>query len=396
MTALTQPSGQILIASDNSTDAESVRCLTADKFTNIRISTNPQRAVQDFDAVPTDILILAFKTLEAAERYYLGLFRLSTRIHAQPHRTVVLCGTADLKRVSELCMNKHFDDYVLFWPLNHDAPRLPMAIHLGLRELSVLHRGAPTVAEFAAQARRLQELEALLGQATTKGVSKAADIEHALKTAGTDIQGTLQGMTRRLTEGDLSAMVEVKDSAQLKHQFTRMYDENIARTLQATSESVQNLKQWAGGLKGEVAPHLETVKAMGAMAEKVRPLVLIVDDDQFLKNVLSKVLMAGHYEVATSSSGSEAMALLRTLRPDIVLMDIGLPGMDGIETTRKLKGIAHLARLPVIMLTGMSDAGSVLESRKAGAVDFITKPIVKETLLQKVARALGMSKPLPG
>lgn len=162
-------SANILITSDDPSDADLVKRPFAAEFSKIFISTSQDKAVDDFELRRPDVLVLAFNTLEKAERYYLGLYRMSTTIELHPHRTVILCGKDDFKRVSELCMKRYFDDYVVFWPMNHDAPRLAMSVHLALRELTSSRSLGPSIAEFAAQARRLGELEKLLDSQLTLG-----------------------------------------------------------------------------------------------------------------------------------------------------------------------------------------------------------------------------------
>src|ERR1035437_1795998 len=171
-TAMSKPAQAtvtILIASDSVTDAALVKELLDEEFEQVFISTDPQRAVKDFERHCPGILVLAFNALEKSERYYLGLYRLSGKIHLQPHRTVILCNTAEVGRVYQLCRKEYFDDYVLFWPMTHDAPRLPMSVHHALRDLAPLSDGGPSVAEFAVQARRLAELENLLDQQMAQG-----------------------------------------------------------------------------------------------------------------------------------------------------------------------------------------------------------------------------------
>src|SRR5882762_9564071 len=117
----------ILVATEALADAQLVKKLLDEEFDNVAISTKSELAVQDFEKHRPAVLILAFDSLEEAERYYLGLYRLSTIVHSVPHHTLILCNKNDLWRVYELCKKQHFDDYVLFWPVTNDAPRLRMA-----------------------------------------------------------------------------------------------------------------------------------------------------------------------------------------------------------------------------------------------------------------------------
>jgi hypothetical protein len=89
----------ILIASDNSGDADMVKNFLAAEFSKTYLSTVPDKAVADFELRQPDVLVLAFDTLEKAEGYYLGLYRLSKAIQTHPHRTVILCSKDDVKRV---------------------------------------------------------------------------------------------------------------------------------------------------------------------------------------------------------------------------------------------------------------------------------------------------------
>lgn len=142
----------ILIASDSVTDAALVKDLVITEFQQAFVSTDPDKLPKDFKDHQPSVLILAFKTLEKSERYYLGLYRLCKEIHQYLHRTVILCNKEEIKRAFELCKKEYFDDYVLFWPMTYDTPRLTVSVYHALRELAVLKSNGPSAAEFAAQA----------------------------------------------------------------------------------------------------------------------------------------------------------------------------------------------------------------------------------------------------
>jgi hypothetical protein len=152
----------ILIATDNTEDAKEVKDLLAENYQNIFISINPDTTVQDFESHQPDVLVLGFKTLEKAEGYYLGLYRLSSVVHTLPHRTLILCKKTEINQVYELCKKGYFDDYIQFWPIMYDVPRLAMSVHHAIRDLDNIKSNSSAV-ELATQARRLSELESLLG-----------------------------------------------------------------------------------------------------------------------------------------------------------------------------------------------------------------------------------------
>lgn len=86
--------------------------------------------------------------------------------------------------------------------------------------------------------------------------------------------------------------------------------------------------------------------------------------------------------------GVQALNILLKVQPDAVLIDIRMPDMDGIETTRRLKTVPQFVALPVIMASGNSEGASVRDSMKAGATDLVVKPYDRDSILPKVARAL--------
>ncbi|MBK7062530.1 MAG: hypothetical protein IPH51_19605 [Rubrivivax sp.] len=132
---------------------------------------------------------------------------MSKLVHVTPHHTVILCEKDDLRRVYELCRKKYFDDYVLFWPLTHDAPRLPMAVRHGLRQLATSAGSTPSVADFAVQARRIAELEGRLAQYAAHGAKHVDAASRSLRQVGDGIGAALDSFSQRVSDGELAAMI---------------------------------------------------------------------------------------------------------------------------------------------------------------------------------------------
>ncbi|PQJ97249.1 response regulator, partial [Chromatium okenii] len=104
---------------------------------------------------------------------------------------------------------------------------------------------------------------------------------------------------------------------------------------------------------------------------------------------IETVLKEENYRLVFAASGLEALSLLRQLRPDVVLMDVRMPDMDGITATQRLKALPQFAQLPVIMITGHSEKAVVVDSLRAGATGFLVKPFGRDTLITKLREALG-------
>lgn len=380
---------RILVATEDPTDGALVRKLLNGEFSNVAVSSVPGRAVADFEQRKPNVLILAFKQLDMAERYYLGLYRLGESIHAIEHRTVILCDKEQLRRVYELCRKEYFDDYVLFWPMAQDAHRLPMSVHQALKQMASDGTGTPGVGEFAAQARRIVDLEARLVQFKARGEERVDQATRSLHETGLQIGDALDGFSRRISGGDLRDVVEVRDPGRFRSAFDRLKSDEIDTRLRSAQAAVQPLREWAGGLERDLAPQLESARALRRLACSVLPRVLVVEDDEYQRTLLTQLLSDADLELRFAATGAEALGLLRKHRPDLILMDVGLPDIDGIEVTRRLKASAQYAAIPVVMITGYSDRSVVLESMKAGAVDFVVKPLERQALLAKLRKTLA-------
>ena len=380
---------RILIAADSAANASLVKKLLEDEFGTIAISTNPERIVEEYQEAQPDVLVLAFNGMDKSQRYCLGLYRLGSEIQQRPIRIIMLCTKEEVRHAYVLCRDGLFDDYVLFWPVSNDAPRLLMAVHHATHELASMATQQPRAVEFLAQARRLAELETLLQERIAADDASLASTNTALKNTEHDISVALDGFSRRITSGGMHGMLEVKDAAGLKSEFAHFRREAISAPLEALTQSVQPLARQAEQFRASCTPYMESMRALSALADRVQPTLLVIDDDEFQCKLVAKALEAQNYERAFAHSGRDALAILRRLRPDLILLDVIMPLMDGIEMARQIRLVNWLANIPIIMLTGRSDKDTVHECLKAGAKDYIVKPFDRSTLVARVAHALG-------
>jgi PleD family two-component response regulator len=120
--------------------------------------------------------------------------------------------------------------------------------------------------------------------------------------------------------------------------------------------------------------------------------ILIVDDIARNIQVLANVLDKAGYSVAAASDGRKALAMLASVLPDLVLLDVMMPGLDGFEVCRRIKASAETSRIPVILLTARTSAEDVLTGFQAGAVDYVTKPFNTKELLARVRTHIMLKK----
>lgn len=128
------------------------------------------------------------------------------------------------------------------------------------------------------------------------------------------------------------------------------------------------------------------------MTDQNAPLILVVDDYQDAREMYAEYLQFSGFRVAEARNGNEAVTQAFELKPDLILMDLSLPGMDGWEATRVLKADERTRRIPVVALTGHALAGASEGAKKAGCDSFVTKPCLPDDLVVEVRRMLSTVK----
>ena len=118
-------------------------------------------------------------------------------------------------------------------------------------------------------------------------------------------------------------------------------------------------------------------------------LVLIVDDSPTDVHVMQKALEQNGFRTASAADGSEAIRKARELHPDLILMDIVMPGVNGFQATRQLANDPETRTIPVIMVTSKAQESDRVWGLRQGAVQYLTKPVSEEELVAAVRAALG-------
>ncbi len=124
-----------------------------------------------------------------------------------------------------------------------------------------------------------------------------------------------------------------------------------------------------------------------------RPCVLLVDDYPDAREMYSEYLQFSGFDVVEAANGIEALKHALEAEPDIILMDLSLPVMDGWEATRRLKSDNRTAGIPVVALTGHALAGISEGAKKAGCDAFVTKPCLPEDLVKEIRKVLECGSP---
>jgi two-component system cell cycle response regulator DivK len=116
--------------------------------------------------------------------------------------------------------------------------------------------------------------------------------------------------------------------------------------------------------------------------------ILIVEDVDFNRDLIVQ-LLEDNYEILTAADGAEGIRLAEGERPDLILMDLSLPVIDGWEATRRIKANATLKHIPIIALTAHAMRGDEEKARESGCDDYLSKPLDEDVLFAKLAKFLG-------
>jgi DNA-binding response OmpR family regulator len=145
------------------------------------------------------------------------------------------------------------------------------------------------------------------------------------------------------------------------------------------------------GGHGRTAHARSPIAAIRARLDELRERrgrILIVDDNPFIVKLLVEWLEHEHFAVSTAADGLEALAKIEAEKPDLVLLNVMMPGMDGYEVCRRIKADPAAAHIPVILVAGFTDDASRVRGFEAGADDFITKPFHLIALTARVRELL--------
>jgi CheY-like chemotaxis protein len=128
---------------------------------------------------------------------------------------------------------------------------------------------------------------------------------------------------------------------------------------------------------------------------RTSPLVLVADDDSNLRKILCLFLRNARYAAMETGAGPEALDLVRRHRPEALILDIQIPGLDGFEVCRQVKEDPELRGTAVLICTARNRKEDLIEAIRSGADDYILKPFTKETVLAKIEKAIA-SRPRTG
>ncbi len=116
--------------------------------------------------------------------------------------------------------------------------------------------------------------------------------------------------------------------------------------------------------------------------------ILVIDDDEVISSLIQKVLTKEGYEVATANNGIDGEKMAKELKPNLIFMDISMPGQDGYETTEKIKANQELSEIPIVFLTGQTAGEDKGRAFAKGGASFMNKPFANQQLISMASLIL--------
>lgn len=121
--------------------------------------------------------------------------------------------------------------------------------------------------------------------------------------------------------------------------------------------------------------------------------ILVVDDELMTREMLRMMLELSGYAVTEAVDGEDALAKIDEVQPDMVLLDVMMPGVDGFEVCRRLRANEKTAHIPIVILSAKTAPDAVQKGLAAGANTYLKKPVTREELIEEVAARIGVSTP---
>lgn len=367
---------RILLIADNKADAQDISYLLETIDIEIFIALDNESTVQSFDKHLPHLLICAREHIRDNEHLYLDLYRNSENIHASYHQTIVLCKLSDSKKAYDLCRRGIFTDYVVDKP-RHDIFRLRLCIEIMMDNFARSHEQHKLGQEYRGAGNEAKSLANSVKKLRVQG-QKLSD-NSLVKMQHLNEWVLLE------TQRVISSLDSGVESSALDKSFSDKIQGILKNVGQEMIEEVNILNK---ALDGVSAKYIDTLDQLIDAVKDIPITILIIDDNKAFAELISEILSEGGYRTLCSNDAKHGINLAVQQLPDLILLDISMPGMDGLQATHLLKSNPHIKDIPIIILSAKNDRDVVMKLKAAGATGFISKPTKASVILDKIAKTL--------
>ncbi|GAA6135690.1 hypothetical protein NBRC116188_24800 [Oceaniserpentilla sp. 4NH20-0058] len=376
----TKSTYKVLVVSDDKFDAEEVIRLIRMPLLKIEHALNDQKAIEQFDRNPFDLIVLSHSDVSIAHSFYMNFLMQSKKALDYPHQVILMCDGKEISSAYKLCKEQYLDDYVVYKPL-YDVYGAKFSLEKSIERLDLINYKTLIENRIKKILSQMEDIKFLIKeqsnnikQEESSAVDKSDELEVIIK------QG-FEHLKSKISDSDIAK--EHKDS--LSQQCDEIKKTTVDEGLEQHKKEIEKLGQsWMDEMLGQFKDEPEEIK------EETEVKVLIVEDELVNQKVMSLILTEEGFITKVASDGEEGYLLIKKWQPDVVLMDIRMPKMNGLKVVKKLKESGNLGEVIIIMLTAHSEKVVVNECLKSGASDFIVKPAKRDVLLERINHFLEL------
>lgn len=377
---------KIMIVGDNQFNIEEVVRLSSSPIMVIHQAMDSEWAIEQFDRTPCHVLILCHNQIADAENFYNSFIMFSDKAMETPHQTLLLCDGKDSALANAICSKQAMDDYVIYRPL-YDVQRVRFSIGLAMDRLE--SQNYKSIIE-----ERLTNMVGNMGQIKldlSEQIDKVTHCQKVMSDSDNSSEDILEKGIFRIKEKldrlHSDGVININDEEKFSEEYNKIKDECLeeSKLLQDDNHELD----WIEDMKSDFsevrdsATHILTEEAKIIDDNPFK--VLIVEDEVVNQKMMEMMLSREGFSVKVAGDGISAIHITEHWLPDLILMDIKMPKMNGLKVTQKLKSNKRFKDTHIIMLTGHSEQAVVKECLKAGASDFIVKPAQKDELLERIS-----------
>lgn len=325
------------------------------------------------------LYIYAFDDPEYAKSFSLLLKQHSalSSHHLVPRESVLMCPKEYRKQAFELCESGLFYTYETIKPI-YDTNKIRLTLkrlaqHLTSDALLALASKQNTQMETSIESS-IQSIDSL--KSTIR--SQHQDNDKMLDSVLSPLDQLLYDVPTNEWRKALSHALASIPTNQ-RNLYTEAFD------LSTFKDNLDNYKKQNQSLFGALSQQLDSLKPQ---VFSTKPLIIVADDQPVMQKIISSILEPRGFKVELAGNGVEAIMKAKVMIPNLVLLDIDMPTMDGLSTLQAFKKLDVLKDVPVIMLTSHSDKQMFKQCIELGAIDYVVKPTKADTLLKKVYGAI--------
>ncbi|WP_440056811.1 response regulator (plasmid) [Pseudoalteromonas sp. T1lg65] len=381
---------RVIIICDDPQELSGVTDIISSQVDSYRVLTSHKEAAEVITLAPPDVIIIARSTVAKSVEFYSLLAKHNLLNY--PHENILLCENKESGIAFRCCIKGIFSDYFVYKPM-YENYRFRMILHNALlrsenteevHDIREEHFGRideklkqliDDAAEYQGKAEEtLQSARVKLEQA--KGVNQVQD-DLLTELKKKHLAPLIDQLEQQLADSVKELTSRLKDKQLSVAEFSALLTE---RDIPKTATAAQHVIPI--GHEGEV----EVAKPAPAKTEPSK--VMVVEDNEIYREMIAKILRDEGHHVESVSSGLTAIKRLRKQKFSLVFMDLFMPELDGYNTTRNLRNIAHCKDLPIIALTSNKNKDIIRKWASLGLAGYITKPSTKHAILKAVEKAL--------